>query len=74
MLRKKYLTQREIEDLMNESSEEEETATLIRSADKVDLVLLPPSRVDEISDCEDIDDNIQVLNDLTCIIPQEVAG
>lgn len=74
MYRQKYLTQAEIERLVNESSDEEETATLIRDADNVDLVLMPPSRVDELSDNENIDDNVQILHDPSAFMPGEVAG
>lgn len=74
MYRKKYLTQAEIEQLMNESSDEEETATLIRHADQVDFVVLPPPQVDELSDLEEIDEGAQILNDPTAFIPGEVAG
>lgn len=70
MFRKKYLTKSEIEDLINASSDEEETATLIRNADYVDLV----STVDDISDAEKIDDDVQVLNDQCDIMPGDVVG
>lgn len=74
MYRQKYLTQAEIERLINESSDEEEIATLMRDADNVDLVLLPPERVDELSDVENIDENVQILNDPSAFVPSEVAG
>lgn len=76
MFRKKYMTQTEIEAWIEAqgSDDEEETAALIRHADNVDLVVLPPSRVDEISDIEDIDEDTQILNDATSIMPRDVAG
>lgn len=74
MYRQKYLTQAEIERLMNESSDEEETASLISSANNVELVLLPPNTVDELSDVEAIDGNVQILNDPSAFMPGEVAG
>lgn len=74
MYRQKYLTQREIEELINASSDEEETATLSRNADRVDLVLLPPPKVDDVSDLEDIDEESQILNDVADEMPLDVAG
>lgn len=74
MLRKKYLSLREIEELMNESSDEEETATQIKNADHVDFVLLPPVTVDDVSDGEAIDENVQLLNDQNNTLPNDVAG
>lgn len=76
MYRKKYVTQAEIVALLDASSseDEEETATLIRKADNVDLVLLPPPRVLVSSDVEDIDEDAQIQNDATDFAPTEVAG
>lgn len=74
MYRKKYLTTAEIEEMMNASSDEEEAATDIRKADHVDLVVLPPDRVDAISDDEQIDENELVLNDVGEYVPNDVAG
>lgn len=74
MYRQEYITQAEIERLVNESSDEDETATLIRNANSVDLVMLPPDRVDELSDIEDIDENELILSDPSAIMPGEVAG
>lgn len=70
------VTQREIEELINESSDEgkDETAANIRNADNVDLIMLPPPKVDEVSDVEDIDEDVHVLNDQFSALPPEVAG
>lgn len=74
MYRQKYLTQAEIERLIDESSDEEEIATLVRDADHVDLVVMPPDTVDELSDIEALDENIQILCDPCAFMPKEVAG
>lgn len=85
MFHTKYPNISVIAEVADGSSDEEEAATLIRSADKVDLVILPPTpRVDEISDEEDIDEDLQVLNDDNCIrkngsfssfsVPEEPVG
>lgn len=74
MYRQTYLTQAQIENLICESSDEEETATLIRHADHVDFIVLPPPQVDELSDVEGIDEDDQILNDRSAFIPGEVAG
>lgn len=74
MYRRKYLTQAEIEELMNASSDEEEAATEIKNADHVDFIVLPPERVDAISDAEDIDDNDQILNDVGTFVPNDIVG
>lgn len=74
MFRQKYLTQTEIENLMDASSDEDETATLIRNADRVDLVLMPPEQVDEISDVEEIDEDTQLISDRGAFLPRDVAG
>lgn len=74
MYRKKFLTQIEIEDIINQSDDDDETGKFIRNADIVDLVILPPEQVDEISDLEDIDDDMQILSDANCPMPNDVAG
>lgn len=74
MYRKKYLTTAEIEKLMNASSDEEEAATEIWNAYHVDFIILPPDRVDAISDDEQIDLNEHAFNDVVDSVPSDVAG
>ncbi len=38
---------------------------------QADIVILPPAQVDELSDCERIDDNDLLTNDM---LPDDVAG
>lgn len=74
MYRQTYMTQAEIERLLGESSDEDETATLIQNANSVDLVLLPPDTVDELSDTEDIDEDELVIGDASAFMPDDVSG
>lgn len=61
----KYLSVAEIEEILNasDSDEEDDEATQIRKADKIDIVILPPDKVDQISDSEDVDEENQVQHD-----------
>lgn len=72
MYQRKYLSAKEIDDLMNQSSDEEdETPKQVRNARSVDIVAIPPP-VDQLSDNEDIDDTqIQQHGDE---FPTEIAG
>lgn len=45
----------------------------MRKSDQVNFVLLPPSKIDQVSDLEDKDDDIQVLNDPSSHMPTDVA-
>lgn len=44
-----------------------------RNADAIDIIIRPPEDVDNVSDVEEIDDNVQILNDEN-IMPREMAG
>lgn len=77
MYRQKFLKQSELIQLLEEMSDEEEevsTKSLVQNADKVDLVILPPPRVDDVSDEENIDDDLQYLNNNIVDVPKEIAG
>lgn len=63
-----------LEARSSEDEDEDAMASIIRSADTVDLVLLPPQKVDTISDVEDIDEDDQVISDVAGHVPGEMAG
>ncbi|XP_033218972.1 piggyBac transposable element-derived protein 3-like [Belonocnema kinseyi] len=72
MFRKRYRSQREIEEIMGRS--DHEIANRILYADTVDLVVLPPETADAVSDTENIDDEEQIMNDENEFLPHEIAG
>lgn len=74
MFRKKYTSEAEIERLIHGNDNEEEDIMLIHDADTVDFALLPPRRVDELTDEENTDENEQILNDSSIFVPADVAG
>lgn len=75
MSHKKYLSAKEIDELMNAPSDEEEedeTTKQIKNATNIDIIALPPPKTDGLTDDEDIDDErIQQYGDG---FPSEVAG
>lgn len=73
MYRQKYVSKHEIEQMLNDSSDEEETTTLVGNSNRTDFILLPPPKVDALSDNEEIDEDLQPLNDGAAIMPEEVA-
>lgn len=74
MFRKKFLSIRELEEFVNVSSDEvESTHCNVNSADITNIIVLPPENVDALSDCEELDDNVQVLHDDNRV-PNELAG
>lgn len=76
MFRKKYLTVGEIEDILNASDSDEDCDEVaqIKKADQIDIVILPPDKVDALRDNEDVDEDIQVQNDSNANILIETAG
>lgn len=77
MFRKKYLNLSEIEELLNASDSEDDEIgedAQIRKANAIDIVVLPPDKVDCISDCEDINDDIQLQSDFNETLSIETVG
>ncbi|XP_055848110.1 piggyBac transposable element-derived protein 3-like [Episyrphus balteatus] len=74
MYRKKFLSAKELEELlMNPSSDEDEELNLnLDAALHTNIIILPPKN-DAVSDNEDIDDNEQLLEDRN-EFPNELAG
>ncbi|XP_055906065.1 piggyBac transposable element-derived protein 3-like [Eupeodes corollae] len=74
MYRQRVLSAKELEDLlMNPSSDEDDV--LNQKVDKsieTNVIILPPKN-DALSDHEEIDDNVQLLEDVN-ILPNELAG
>lgn len=74
MYRQRFLSAKELEDLlMNPSSDEDdELNQKVDKAIETNVIILPPKN-DALSDHEEIDDNVQLLEDVN-ILPNELAG
>lgn len=70
---RKVLTVTELQAEIDGWTSDEEENVLNHKADKINFVITPPDKVDEISDNEDIDDNLQILYDKTQF-PNEMPG
>ncbi|XP_055910809.1 piggyBac transposable element-derived protein 3-like [Eupeodes corollae] len=73
MYRQRFLSAKELEDLlMNPSSDEDdELNQKVDKAIETNVIILPP-KIDALSDHEEIDDNVQLLEDVN-ILPNELA-
>lgn len=71
--RHKVLTATELQAEIDGWTSDEEENDVGHKADKINFVITPPDKVDEISDNENIDDNLPILHDKTQF-PNEMAG
>lgn len=69
--RQEIRTTAELQEILDSWSDGEEDFE--RESDTTHVVILPPDDVDEISDTEELDDNLQVLND-DQNLPHEITG
>lgn len=69
--RQKFLTQVELNEIIENWSDDENE--LGERPVEIPIVVVPPSSVDEQSDNEELDDNIQVTHDEN-VMPREIAG
>lgn len=60
-----------IEGWSDEDSDGEED--IDHHADAVDIIITPPDAVDDVSDNEELDENVQLLRD-EHVLPREIAG
>lgn len=71
--RRKVLTVTELQAEIDGWISDEEENVVGHKADKINFVITPPDKVDNISDNEDIDDNLPILHDKTQF-PNEMPG
>lgn len=64
----------QVQELLNEDSDDEEIITKMKTALNIEFIALPPDRVDALSDTEDIDEDAQVLTDQATSFPNDIVG
>lgn len=69
--RQKVLTANELEGILENWSDGEDDFG--QNADSVDIIITPPDVVDSVSDTEELDDNVQLLDDEPGL-PREIVG
>lgn len=69
--RQQFLTQEELNEVIENWSDDENE--LGERPVEIPIVVLPPSRVDEQSDNEELNENIQVIHDDN-VLPREIVG
>lgn len=71
--RRNVLTASELQAEIDSWTSDEEGEENGHNADEVNIIITPPNQVDDISDDEEIDDNVQILHDQHQL-PNEMAG
>lgn len=71
--RRNFRTAFELQAEIDSWTSDEEDSNLGHKADNIDIVITPPDLIDDVSDLEEIDDNIQIVNDDNKL-PNELAG
>lgn len=68
---RKILTVAELQAELDAFTSDEEDN--VSTADKINIVVIPPDKVDELTDNEEIDDNVQILRE-EATLPKEIPG
>lgn len=75
MPHQQFLSIKEIVEIINNSDSDDEQAREIGNAEEIDIVALPPSTVDETSENEGVDDEVQEIQPSNVTtLPLDIAG